>query len=155
MNSESWTHELYGHTEDSPRKIPPRYLETAESQRSFLFLSPTCLSSLVKIGYWNSKLFTHKLGPPQKSLPHSTEAHGIEEVIFSPCRMRGPFGRGMHEASSLSSAQHNITFASEVEFALRRTGVKEVFGSIAGFLAPSGTEEDGSRKTGSFGCIGH
>ena len=68
--------------------------------------------------------------------------------------MRGPFGRGMHEASSLSSAQH-ITFASEVEFAFRRTGGKEVFGSAAGFLTPLGTEEVGSRKAGFSGYIRH
>ena len=82
-----------------------------------------------------------------------TETHCIEGVIFGPSRMRGPFGRGMHEAFSLASAQHNITFASEVVFALRRTGGKEVFGSTVGFLAPSGTEVVGIRKTVFFGPI--
>ena len=54
----------------------------------------------------------------------------------------------MAEASNFSSAQNNITFASEEEFAVRRTGGKEVFGSTADFLALLGTEEVGSRKTG-------
>ena len=67
--------------------------------------------------------------------------------------MRDPFGRGMHEASSLSSVQNNIAFASEVEFAFRKTRGKEVFGITADFLAPSGTEKVGSRKAGFFGPI--